>query len=42
MPGFIILESVFSSVCSGAILSRPLTWWVTSSFTYSGERTARS
>src|SRR5476649_2538344 len=42
MPGFIIFDSVFSSVCSGAIFSRPPTWWVTSSLTYSGERTARS
>ena len=42
MPGFIILESGPDSVCSGAILRYPPTWWVTSSRTYSGLSTARS
>ena len=40
MPGFHHLaERAFLGVLR-AILSRPPTWWVTSSFTYSGERTA--
>ena len=40
--GFIIFDNGPASECSGAIFSKPPTWWVTNSFTYSGERTARS
>ena len=42
MPGFFIFSSTRGDTCSGATDSWPPTWCAASSFTYSGERSARS